>query len=161
MGGLHLNQPMVGMAATPSGKGYWLVASDGGIFAFGDARFHGSMGGLHLNQPMVGMAPTPSGNGYWTVAGDGGIFSFGDAPFHGSTGSIRLVSADRRYGGTGRGLPVRRRRRRRVRVRTPVRRLRRGSHHRRTGGRDGARLDPTHRNASVAGAADAATRQNP
>ena len=33
------------MAATPDGRGYWLVASDGGIFAFGDAPFHGSMGG--------------------------------------------------------------------------------------------------------------------
>jgi hypothetical protein len=30
------------MAATPTGNGYWLVASDGGIFSFGDAHFHGS-----------------------------------------------------------------------------------------------------------------------
>ena len=44
------------MAATPSGHGYWLVASDGGIFAFGDAAFHGSMGATMLNQPVVGMA---------------------------------------------------------------------------------------------------------
>ena len=29
------------MAATPSGHGYWLVASDGGIFSFGDAHFYG------------------------------------------------------------------------------------------------------------------------
>jgi len=28
-------RPITGMAATPSGAGYWLVASDGGIFAFG------------------------------------------------------------------------------------------------------------------------------
>ena len=41
--------------------GYWLVASDGGIFTFGDARFYGSTGAMHLNQPIVGMAPTPSG----------------------------------------------------------------------------------------------------
>jgi len=41
MGGQHLNQPIVGMAATPDGKGYWEVASDGGIFAFGDAGFYG------------------------------------------------------------------------------------------------------------------------
>jgi hypothetical protein len=27
------------MAATASGKGYWLVAGDGGVFNFGDARF--------------------------------------------------------------------------------------------------------------------------
>jgi hypothetical protein len=56
MGSTPLNQPIVGMAATPDGKGYWLVASDGGIFSFGDASFYGSMGGTHLNQPIVGMA---------------------------------------------------------------------------------------------------------
>ncbi|HWE56604.1 MAG TPA: hypothetical protein VG435_13910, partial [Acidimicrobiales bacterium] len=83
----HLAQPIVGMAATPTGNGYWLVASDGGIFSFGDAHFHGSTGGVHLAQPIVGMAATPTGNGYWLVASDGGIFSFGDAHFHGSLSS--------------------------------------------------------------------------
>jgi peptidoglycan/xylan/chitin deacetylase (PgdA/CDA1 family) len=83
-GALRLNQPIVGMAATPTGNGYWLVAADGGIFSFGDAAFHGSTGALRLNQPIVGMAATPTGNGYWLVALDGGIFAFGDAPFHGS-----------------------------------------------------------------------------
>ena len=43
-GNIHLNRPVVGMAATPSGGGYWLVASDGGIFTFGDAGFYGSTG---------------------------------------------------------------------------------------------------------------------
>ena len=38
-----LNKPIVGMA-TPNGLGYWLVASDGGVFSFGDARFYGSDG---------------------------------------------------------------------------------------------------------------------
>jgi subtilisin family serine protease len=89
-GAIHLNSPIVGMAATPSGRGYWLVASDGGIFAFGDAGFYGSTGAIHLNSPIVGMAATPSGRGYWLVASDGGIFAFGDAPFRGSTGDIRL-----------------------------------------------------------------------
>jgi ribosomal protein L24E len=72
------------MAPTPSGRGYWLVAADGGIFTFGDAPFYGSMGGTPLNQPIVGMAPTATGQGYWFVAADGGIFTFGDAPFDGS-----------------------------------------------------------------------------
>src|SRR5579884_2184713 len=63
---------------------YWLVASDGGIFAFGGMPFYGSMGGRPLAKPMVGMAPTADYKGYWTVASDGGIFSFGDAPFRGS-----------------------------------------------------------------------------
>ncbi len=89
-GGVHLNQPVVGMAVTPSTNGYWLVASDGGIFTFGDARFFGSTGAMHLNQPVVGMAATPDGGGYWLVASDGGIFSFGDARFFGSTGALHL-----------------------------------------------------------------------
>jgi hypothetical protein len=61
-----------------------LVAADGGIFTFGDARFFGSTGALALNEPIVGMAATPDGNGYWMVAADGGVFSFGDAQYHGS-----------------------------------------------------------------------------
>jgi hypothetical protein len=73
-----------------SGAGYWMTASDGGIFNFGNAAFLGSTGSIRLNQPIVGMAPTPSGGGYWLVARDGGIFNFGDAAFLGSTGSIRL-----------------------------------------------------------------------
>jgi hypothetical protein len=78
------------MATTPTGKGYWLVATDGGIFSFGDARFYGSTGAVILNQPIVGMAATPSASGYWLVASDGGIFTFGDAPFAGSTGKLKL-----------------------------------------------------------------------
>ena len=78
------------MAATPDGKGYWMVASDGGIFTFGDAAFYGSTGAIHLNKPIVGMAATPDGKGYWLVASDGGIFTFGDAAFYGSTGAIHL-----------------------------------------------------------------------
>jgi subtilisin family serine protease len=85
-----LRQPIVGGAATPDGAGYWLVASDGGIFTFGDAAFEGSTGAITLNKPIVGMAATPDGKGYWLVASDGGIFNFGDAAFKGSTGAITL-----------------------------------------------------------------------
>jgi N-acetylmuramoyl-L-alanine amidase len=84
--------PVVGMAPTPDGKGYWLVAADGGIFTFGDAAFYGSEGGVALHEPIVGMAPTPDGKGYWLVAADGGIFTFGDAAFYGSTGALTLNS---------------------------------------------------------------------
>jgi hypothetical protein len=82
--------PVVGMAATPDKGGYWKVATDGGVFSFGDAHFYGSTGAIRLNRPVVGMASTPDGGGYWLVASDGGIFSFGDAHFYGSTGAIRL-----------------------------------------------------------------------
>ncbi len=67
-----------------------MVATDGGIFSFGDAKFYGSTGNVKLNRPIVGMASTPSGKGYWLVASDGGIFSFGDAQFFGSTGNVKL-----------------------------------------------------------------------
>ena len=80
------------MAVTSTGIGYYLVASDGGLFPFGDAVQHsyGSTGGTRLNQPIVGMGHSPSGDGYWLVAQDGGIFAFGDAGFFGSTGNIKL-----------------------------------------------------------------------
>jgi hypothetical protein len=70
------------VAATPSGHGYWLVATDGGVFSFGDARFHGSTGAIRLNRPAVSMTSSTDG-GYWMVAADGGIFAFG-VPYHGS-----------------------------------------------------------------------------
>ena len=89
--GQPLNRPVVGMAGVPQQAGYWLVASDGGIFSFGTAKFYGSTGGIRLNQPIVGMAATPSGAGYWMVASDGGIFTFGDAHFFGSTGNVTLA----------------------------------------------------------------------
>gem|GEM_PF-1970646 len=82
--------PVVDMAVTPSGEGYWLVSEDGGVYAFGDAGFFGSMGGTPLNEPIVGMAATPSGMGYWLVARDGGLFAFGDAGYFGSMGAVQL-----------------------------------------------------------------------
>ena len=92
----------VGAAPTPttssvipaisSVSAYWVVASDGGVFAFGGAPFYGSTGNIHLNQAVVGMAPTSPTNfgGYREVASDGGIFSYGNAQFFGSTGNIHL-----------------------------------------------------------------------
>ena len=85
-----LSSPLVGAAATPNGLGYWVVAADGGVFAYGDAAFEGSAGGSHLNAPVVGMAATPDGGGYWLVAADGGVFAYGDAAFEGSAGGIHL-----------------------------------------------------------------------
>jgi hypothetical protein len=75
---------------TPGNLGYALVASDGGVFAYGKAGFYGSTGNITLNKPIVGMAYTPDKHGYWMVASDGGIFAYGDAPFEGSTGAIKL-----------------------------------------------------------------------
>ncbi|MEO1064441.1 MAG: GDSL-type esterase/lipase family protein [Actinomycetota bacterium] len=78
-----LNGPVLASVATTSGEGAYMIGSDGGVFALGDAVFHGSMGGERLNEPVMGIAPDPDGTGYWLVASDGGIFSF-EAEFQGS-----------------------------------------------------------------------------
>jgi len=88
--GAPLRAPVIAGAATPDGRGYWLAAADGGVFAFGEAGYAGSTGGLHLTAPIVGMAGTADGRGYWLVGADGGVFAFGDAPYLGSTGGLRL-----------------------------------------------------------------------
>jgi hypothetical protein len=89
-GGLPLVAPVVGIAATPSGRGYWLAAADGGVFAYGDARFFGSAGGQRLNARVVGITPSPTGAGYWLAAADGGVFAYGDARFFGSAAALPL-----------------------------------------------------------------------
>jgi hypothetical protein len=83
MGSKPLNKPVVGMAVDPATNGYWLVASDGGIFSFA-APFYGSTGNIRLNDPITGMEASAAGNGYRFAATDGGIFSFGSAVFRGS-----------------------------------------------------------------------------
>jgi hypothetical protein len=78
------------MTAAPDGEGYWLVASDGGVFSFGNVKYFGSLGGVPLDAPVVGMDRTADAQGYWMVASDGGVFSFGDAGFFGSAGGLPL-----------------------------------------------------------------------
>ena len=65
-------------------RGYWTVAADGGIFAYGDAPFDGSMGGQHFAQRQSSaMAVHPNGRGYWLWGRTGASFSF-DEPFYGA-----------------------------------------------------------------------------
>ena len=86
--GVTINKPIVGIAADRATGGYWLVASDGGVFGF-NAPFRGSTGGVTLNKPIVGIASGTNSNGYYLVASDGGVFAFNE-PFRGSTGGIKL-----------------------------------------------------------------------
>ncbi|HWG72866.1 MAG TPA: hypothetical protein VG184_02295 [Acidimicrobiales bacterium] len=81
---------VVGMAATRTGRGYWMVNQAGIVSVFGDATAYGDMSGKALNKPIVAMSRSTDGGGYWLVASDGGIFNFGDAHFEGSAGAIRL-----------------------------------------------------------------------
>jgi ribosomal protein L24E len=100
MAKVTLNGPVLDSIPTPSGNGYYMVASDGGIFAFGDAHFAGSMGQTRLNAPVKALVPDRDGAGYWLVASDGGIFAF-DAGFRGSMGGTKLnqpIAGMVRYG---------------------------------------------------------------
>jgi hypothetical protein len=51
---------VVGIGATTDGAGYWETAADGGLFAFGDAHFAGSMGLATLAEPIVAVTPSPN-----------------------------------------------------------------------------------------------------
>jgi hypothetical protein len=94
--GLPLFGDIVAAAATPSGRGAWLLGADGGVFALGDAPFKGSVPAIipidQLVRPLTGIAASPQGDGYWLFAEDGGVFAFG-APFRGSLPAIVPVEA--------------------------------------------------------------------
>ncbi len=80
--------PVVGMVPSHDDNGYFMVAADGGIFAFGDAKFEGScysIGGCTQNGLAVAVMPDATGNGYWVVSSLGSVYGFGDAPYLGGT----------------------------------------------------------------------------
>ena len=80
-----LDAPIVGMVPSSDGNGYFMVAADGGVFAFGDAKFAGSCPGIGgCAGTAVAVMPDQSGNGYWLVTTAGNIYAFGDAPFFGA-----------------------------------------------------------------------------
>jgi hypothetical protein len=62
-----------------------MVASDGGIFAFGDATFYGSLGGTQLDAPVVGIALDSNTNGYWIVTATGSADAFDVTEFSPAT----------------------------------------------------------------------------
>src|SRR5688500_4418019 len=69
--------PTVAIAASPDGKGYWLLGRDGGVFSFG-VPFHGSVAERQPYEGAVSLEATPSGAGYYVAGGDGSVFAFGD-----------------------------------------------------------------------------------
>ena len=100
----RLNAPVVGMFPSSDGGGYFMVASDGGVFAFGDAKFEGSCPGIGgCSGPAVAVMPDASGNGYWLVTATGHVYTFGDASYYGAPGpqSTPVTSAVRTADGKG------------------------------------------------------------
>ena len=83
-----LNAPIVGMVPSVDDGGYFMVASDGGVFAFGDAHFAGSCPGIGgCSGAAVAVMPDASGNGYWLVTKTGNVYTFGDASYYGAPGN--------------------------------------------------------------------------
>ncbi len=100
----RLNAPILGMVPSPDGQGYFMVASDGGVFAFGDAAYEGSCPGIGgCTAKAVAVVPDATGNGYWLVTQKGGVYVFGDAKYYGglSTTNGMVTSAVRTPDGGG------------------------------------------------------------
>jgi hypothetical protein len=99
-----LNAPIVGMVPSADDGGYFMVGSDGGVFAFGDARFAGSCPGVGgCSGAAIAVMPDASGGGYWVVTKTGNVYAFGNAPSFGSPGpqSVPVTSAVRTPDGNG------------------------------------------------------------
>jgi len=79
---------ITGMARTAH-AGYWLAATDGRVFPFGDAARLGSLT-TPPNPPIIAIAARPDGTGYWLVNQKGAVFPFGTAASLGSTASLTL-----------------------------------------------------------------------
>ena len=86
--GIHVGN-VVGIAATPSGAGYWVIGGDGIVYAFGDAPNFGSATGTL--SPVSGISSTPDGGGYWVVTQNGGVNAFGDAGYFLSLPAIGVI----------------------------------------------------------------------
>jgi hypothetical protein len=100
----RLNAPIVGVVPSADGGGYFMVASDGGVFTFGDAKFEGScpsIGGC--SGAAVAVMPDADGNGYWLVTATGHVYAFGNATTYGAPGphNVPVTSATRTDDGGG------------------------------------------------------------
>jgi hypothetical protein len=89
-GGGSLTQPIIRSVATPSGRGSWSLAGDGGVFTAGDAPFAGALARRELAAPITDIAGTPCGDGYDVLDTQGRVFSFGGARTYGSTIGMKL-----------------------------------------------------------------------
>jgi hypothetical protein len=73
--------------------GYWMVGSDGVVYAFGDAKHLGNA--AVAKTKAVDLEPTASGNGYWIVDEAGTVFRFGDAVHHGNVDRSKLAAGEK------------------------------------------------------------------
>jgi hypothetical protein len=78
--------------ATSDGEGYWVLLSDGGVFAYGDAVNFGapsSAAFIGLDAATAIFA-TSRGGGYWVSSAQGAVSNFEDAPNDGGMSGTKL-----------------------------------------------------------------------
>ena len=85
--------------ATSAAGGYWLVAADGGVFAFGDAAYQRPS--REPGPAVVGFGVTPSGAGYWLAGASGQVVGAGDARDFGSSSRSDVAAFAARRQGDG------------------------------------------------------------
>jgi subtilisin family serine protease len=87
--------PPTDTVIVPAGakSGYWMVGSDGAVYAFGNAK---GLGNAPVGSAVaVDLEPTPSGNGYWIVDDLGRVYAFGDAIGRGNVDRSRLAAGEK------------------------------------------------------------------
>jgi hypothetical protein len=90
---------LTGIAATPDGRGYWVVTGSGKVLGFGDATIYR---GPAPRGSIVGVASSPDGRGYLLLNSAGHLYAFGDAKPYGqvskSSGPLEAIvtTPDRR-----------------------------------------------------------------
>jgi len=94
---VHVTDSVVGTSPSAPGSaydyalpGYLMTASDGGVFTYGAAGYHGSGAGRALSGPVVGTAMAPGDAGYWMVGATGQVLAFGSAVYAGSAAGTPL-----------------------------------------------------------------------
>jgi hypothetical protein len=78
--------------ATPDGHGYWVLLSDGEVFAYGNAARDGSPASSDFNglDAASTIFATSDGEGYWVSSAAGAVFNYGDAPSDGGVSGTHL-----------------------------------------------------------------------
>jgi hypothetical protein len=78
----------VQIAQAADGSGYYILAPDGDVYAYGGAPFYGSAQSSYFSgQTAVALIVDGNGLGYWIVSSSGNVYAFGGAPYEGSAGS--------------------------------------------------------------------------
>ncbi|HEY3238733.1 MAG TPA: glycosyl hydrolase, partial [Acidimicrobiia bacterium] len=76
-------------------SGYWMVGSDGSVYAFGAATHLGNVTGLPAGVEAVDLEPGPGAQGYWIVDHLGVVRAFGEARALGNADRARLAPGER------------------------------------------------------------------